>query len=244
MNFARRLPIAWLIGGSGKLGLSIAERLETEYNVVGFSRREAKPDSERFLNVSIDLSDISMVRVVTNDLLDKGVPKILVFCQRYRFSTDPGSEDVVVGMNTEIFSTQAIIESLISRRTKGRFSVVVISSVNGFLINKCIPFWYHLLKVSQLHLVKYYSVNNGGLDINVNGIAVGSFLKSSIDDYPEPPKLWLKRLGQVSPKRGNLTVQEIASLVEVLVSDSVAAVNGQIVVMDGGLSNVLQETLI
>jgi len=234
-----------LVGGSGKLGLSIADRLEPEYNVVNLSRRLAKANSERFLNMSIDLADISQVQSKISGLLngDSPSPRAIVFCQRYRPHPDD-DVNVLQGINTEIIATPCIINEFVNKRSEGKCSIVVISSVNGMFVNKQLPFWYHWLKSSQIHLVKYYSVKNGDLKMNVNCIAAGSFLKDEIAAYPVQQKDWLKNLSQSCPMKKITSVQDIAAAVELLISDYATMINGQIITIDGGMSNILQEALI
>lgn len=244
LKFDRQLPSAWLIGGSSKLGLSIADRLENKYNIVNLSRRSAKADSDRYFNVAVDLADIPQVRSTIKALLHVDNPRALVFCQRYRPSPGCDDVDVLSGINTEIISTQNIIEELIGNRADGKCSIVVISSVNGVFVNKQLPFWYHWLKSSQIHLVRFYSIQNSELKINVNCVIAGSFLKDNIASYPEHHKIWLENLSRVCPIKRNTSVQDIAAVVEFLISDQAAMVNGQIITVDGGITNILQETLI
>jgi NAD(P)-dependent dehydrogenase (short-subunit alcohol dehydrogenase family) len=242
-TFDRQRPVVWLLGGSSKLGQAIAGRLASAYKVVSWSRRAVQPDSEYYNHVPINLENIAQVHSTLEELLCRDAPSAIVFCQRYRPA--PGCEemDMLAGVNTEIISSQTVLEA-VTKMGGARCSVVVISSVNGALINKQLPFWYHWLKSSQMLLVKYYSVKNGNAKINVNALALGSFLKDEISVYPEPLKKHLEALSRTCPMQENLKVGEIASVVEFLVSDHAAMINGQVITLDGGTTNILQETLI
>ena len=93
-------------------------------------------------------------------------------------------------------------------------------------------------------LVKYYSVKNGDLDLNINCIVAGSFLKDDLSVYPDDIKKHLNVLSKSSPMKKNTTVHDIAAAVEFLISDQATMINGQIISIDGGMTNILQETLI
>jgi 3-oxoacyl-[acyl-carrier protein] reductase len=244
LKFERKVPSVWLVGGSGKLGISIAERLLSHFNVVNLSRRATKPNSERFFNLSVDLSDVSFVQALIKELLNEDSPRAVVFCQRYRPSVGSENVDVMLGMNTEIVSSQLIIQELINTGRKHKCSVVVISSVNGAFVSKQLPFWYHWLKSSQIALVKYYSVKHGDLELNVNCLAAGSFLKDDFSVYPDHLQSQLSELGRSSPMKKNTSVHDIAAAVEFLISDQAIMINGQVISIDGGMTNILQETLI
>lgn len=222
--------VLWLVGGSGKLGQAIAESLQDKYSIVNMSRKKCGFEAAHY---SVDLADLPAVDELLATL--KEVPRAIVFCQRYRPIADFVSAEA---FNTEIFSTQKIIENLM---TKGEpLSIVVVSSVNGLLINTKLPFWYHLLKTSQIQLVKYYSL----FPININCIAAGTFLKDDVKNYPIPHQEFFNALQETNPSRKICTVQDIAQIIEFLISERAQCINGQTITPDGGLINKLQEELV
>ncbi len=223
-------PILWLVGGSGKLGQAIAKALQGEYAIVNISRNKCDFDATHY---SVNLADLSAVEELLSIL--KEVPRAIVFCQRYRPIADFVSAEA---FNTEIFSTQKIIENLMT--IGERLSIVIVSSVNGLLINTKLPLWYHLLKTSQIQLVKYYSL----CPVNINCIAAGTFLKDDVKNYPIPHQEFLNALQETHPFRKICTVQDIAQIVEFLISERAQCINGQTITPDGGLINKLQEELV
>ncbi|MBI3508840.1 MAG: SDR family oxidoreductase [Chlamydiia bacterium] len=230
------LPIVWLVGGSGKLGQTIAGLLEPNYQVISLSRTACKANTHHFIHYPVDLSQ---PLVALPDLLTHHLPRAIVFCQRYR----PASQfDMSIACNTEILSTQQILEESCAKATSP-LSVVIISSVNAFLINPHLSFWYHWLKASQIQLMKYYSVRKSASTFHINCIAPGSFLKDTIENYPPSHRSFFELLQEWSAKNV-CTVQNIAHLVEYLISDKAACINGQTITLDGGLTNRLQEELI
>ena len=238
------LPIVWLVGGSGKLGLAIAEVLQSSYNIVNISRRQGKSDTENYLNYALDLADLSFLSSRLKPLKEHYFPRAIVFCQRYRLPLHTTEFDPSAAMNTEIFSSQCIIEETCGIVSRGPLSFVMISSVNGYLIDSGLPFWYHWLKSSQIQLMKYYSQQKKISPFNINCIAPGTFLKFSLDVYPSQYRLFIDALQRKNLQKSVCTVRDIAYIVEYLISDKASCVNGQIITPDGGLTNKMQEELI
>lgn len=246
MPFKRALPVVWVVGGSGELGRAIARQLEPAYNIVNLSRRSAGSNSGHLQNVRVDLSDAGRVRAAVSALLREAVPRGVVFCQRYRPASKAREAAILAAVGTEVLSSQAIIEQIsASKKSRGSaVSVVIVSSVNGNLISEGLPFWYHWLKASQLQLTRYYSAASGRSGLNVNCIAAGTFLKGPLASYPKSRQAFLKRLARRTAAGRVAGVRDVARLVQWLISDDAAVLNGQILTLDGGLSNILQETLI
>jgi NAD(P)-dependent dehydrogenase (short-subunit alcohol dehydrogenase family) len=250
LPFKRALPVVWVVGGSGDLGRAVALQLEPAYNVVNLSRRSAGSNSGRLHNVRVDLSVAVRVRAAVSALLREDVPRGVVFCQRYRPSPKARDAGILAAVTTEVLASQAIIEQILaSRKTAARrrapVSVVVVSSANANLMSEDLPFWYHLLKASQLQLTRYYSaLSRGHGRLHINCIAAGTFLKQPLSSYPTSRQAFLKRLARRTAAQRVAGVQDIARLVQWLISDDAAVLNGQILTVDGGLSNILQETLI
>ena len=236
--------IVWLVGGSGKLGLTIAEILQPSYNVLNLSRGKGKEDAENYRNYSIDLSDSGSLAQHLDQLKKIYLPRAIVFCQRYRPAEQESGFDAVAAMNTEILSSQRIIETISAVPGRGPLSIVILSSVNGFLIDHAMPFWYHWVKASQIQLVKYYSVYPHNFPFNINCIAPGTFLKDSIENYPEKYRAFFKVLREKNSHAPVCTKQDIAHIVQYLISDRAACLNGQIITPDGGFTNKLQEAMV
>ena len=238
------IPKVWIVGGSSKLGQNIGERLALKYDVTYLSRQKGSSTSINNNRISIDLSDISKAELIIKDSLAEGGPDAVVLCQRYRLPDGVENWEVLQAFNTEIASSQLIIEEIINHANPVPCSIVVVSSINARYVNGSLPLWYHLLKSSQQMLVKYYSIKNGVAHININGIACGSFLKDDVDFYPELLKSHFSNLSRISPMKRNTSIEDISTTVEFLISSAAKMINGQIITIDGGMSNILQETLI
>lgn len=238
------LPIVWLVGGSGKLGLAISEILQFSHNIVCLSRSQKKKNNDNYLHYPLDLANRSSLEKSLAHLNEHYFPRAIVFCQRYRPPKNNSEFDMSEAFDIEIFAPQKIIEQTSQRTSRGPLSVVIISSVNGYLINNRLPFWYHLLKVSQIHLMKYYSMSKQTAQFNINCIAAGTFLKGNPEIYPAEHRSFLDALQMANASRKICTTQDLASIVEFLISDKADCMNGQTITSDGGLTNKLQEELI
>jgi NAD(P)-dependent dehydrogenase (short-subunit alcohol dehydrogenase family) len=243
-TFKQSLPIVWLVGGSGKLGLAISEVLQPSYNIVNISRRQGKCDAENYFNFALDLANESLVSARVQTLKEFYFPRAIVFCQRYRLDPNTSEIDRAAAMNTEIFSPQRMIEETCGVSSRGILSVVMISSINGYLIDSGLPFWYHWLKSSQIQLMKYYSQQKQFFRFNINCVTPGTFLKFSLDVYPAQHRLFLDALQETNSQKSVCTARDIAYIVEYLISDKATCINGQIITPGGGLTNKMQEELI
>jgi enoyl-[acyl-carrier-protein] reductase (NADH) len=74
-------------------------------------------------------------------------------------------------------------------------------------------------------------------NVNINCMALGTFLKDEIASYP------LEKLRQLSPLKRITTIDDISWLVCFLISDWALMINGQ-AAADGEIDNTLQETLV
>lgn len=236
-------PFLWIMGGSSKLGQSIAIKLFDTYQVISFSRSGEKKNKGLKKNIEMDLSQLSMINEVIDPALDEMAPTGIVFVQRYRVPKD-NNYDVVEAFKTEIFSTQSVIEKIISNKASTQTSIVIISSMYATLIDPFTPVEYHLLKAAQLQLVKYFSVAVNDAVIRINGIAPGTFIKTDINNYPKEYVDRLQRIRKVTPTNSNTSSLDIVNLIEFLISETSGQINGQIFNLDGGLGNRFQETLI
>ena len=111
------------------------------------------------------------------------------------------------------------------------------------LIDKNLSFDYHLIKKAQEQIVKYYSVANNKI-IRINGISLGSFIKTSLSNYDNKSVVKLKKLKIECPLNDNVRLEDISNLVDFLISNKSKMINGQIFTVDGGLGNIFQETLL
>ena len=93
-------------------------------------------------------------------------------------------------------------------------------------------------------MVKYLSVAKESQKYNVNAIELGSFLKYPLSEYSEREQHWFRTLKEHNPMNQLINLDQLADFAAFLISDAASVINGQIMSLDGGISNIFQETLI
>lgn len=157
------------------------------------------------------------------------VSDAFLFCQRYRGTGDDWVGEWMASMNT----TKEWIEY---QAKSGRpASIIVIASVAAVSVEEEQPVSYHACKAALVEMVKYYAVALGPKQIRVNAIIPGLTIKPEArafyEAHPELESLYrditpLGRLGRV---------EDIAHLVDFLISDKSSYLTGQTITLDGGI---------
>ncbi len=99
-------------------------------------------------------------------------------------------------------------------------------------------FQYHASKAAISQLVRYGSVNFAKHNMRVNGVNPGTFVYKdrATSFYAEHPEVF-ELVRRVVPLGQMSRIQDIASLATFLLSTNSSNVSGQILTIDGGLSN-------
>ena len=239
-----------IIGGSSGLGLEISNKLSKSKNYLPiiFARSDQKLNSLEgpFLYEKCDLLKFS-----SDDFLKvfkKHLPlSSICFCQRYR-SDLPVDENQ---FNTEeyIVMVQSIANALIAINSiKGDIlssdneflRIVIIGSTYAERIGYDQNWSYHSCKASQLSLVKYFSLNSNS-KYNINMLSPATYIKNGAENYWEKQpkaKIWsnypIKRLA---------TVKEIANSAFNLMTESSRYINGNNILVDGGINNLYNDQI-
>lgn len=109
-------------------------------------------------------------------------------------------------------------------------SVVNVSSTDG-MIGSFASMSYSASKAALINLTKSLSINLGKRGIRVNAIAPG-WINTGMSTEAS------YEATQITPMGRNGLPNEVADLVSYLISDRASFVNGAIIVIDGGYSNV------
>lgn len=118
----------------------------------------------------------------------------------------------------------------------GRGSLTFVGSLSGIA---AIPnqTFYGIAKSALHHLVRYAAQEFGPQGVRVNGVAPG-FIATPRLKTLLPQDMW-DRLAATNPQRRVATPDDIARSILFLVSDLASYVNGNILTLDGGLSQTL-----
>lgn len=227
---------AWVLGGQSALGLAVCAAVEAKCMLpIAISRSSAAPGQ-------LDLTNLDAVCAWTlARIASHGVPAAIVACQRYR---PDGPPNHAAASNLEVFAVQAMLEAMCAQDGPARCQVVLVSSANAQWINPAIPFWYHWLKASQLQLMRYYAACRKGALDRVNAVTPGSFFKGEPAGYPAKLQAHFDNLGTRIPSGRVPDVGDLAASIAFLLSPAAAAIHGQAIGLDGGVTHLFQETLI
>jgi len=152
----------------------------------------------------------------------------MLLCQRYR-----GPDEWAGEMEVSILRSRQLIEWAGKHMDGG--SVVVMASVAGVSVEEEQPVSYHACKAALIEMVKYYAVTLGPKQIRVNAIIPGLTIKQEArafyDANPELEALYK----DITPLGRMGTVEDIANLVDFLISEKSSYVTGQTITLDGGI---------
>ena len=237
---------AIVVGGTRGLGRGIVELWAEEANPLSVMGRRLPETTAPFVREGIryyaaDVTQPESLFPVLNQIVEAtGLVSRLVFSQRYRGTGDTLGGELEVGVK----GTQRIIEHLLAT---GSFApsaaIVVVSSVCGQLIAAEQPLGYHVNKAALDQLVRFYAVQLASRGIRVNGVAPHLVEKEEGRAfYLQNPEL-KRHYEAVIPLGQMATPRDVANAIDFLCSEKASHITGQTLVVDGGLTVLLQHSL-
>ena len=164
----------------------------------------------------------------------------VAFAHRYR-------SEVVAPLkqySVEVYTPYEILKALAAGERSRQCAVVLMTSPAAHSVVGDQDFQYHASKASLSQLVRYGSVHFAANQLRINGLSPGSFIfkQRAADFYAKNPEI-VERAIKLIPLSRMGTVGEIASVAHFLLSKQSSYLNGQILEVDGGLSNLDQASL-
>ena len=234
-----------IIGGSRGLGRVLAHKSLARFHQVSIIARTVGESLAQFSVDSpiqlypADLLNTSEVSVAMKRMVEERGPLDgLAFTQRYR-GDNSGEEWRIV-----VQSTREIIETYVDS-TKGQreCSIVVMNSIAASEIADEQDFDYHITRSALKQLVRYYAVNLGSKRIRVNGITSGPYVKPESETTYRGDETLVDLHRLLSPLGRLPTAEDICQVFLFLLSDDAMFVNGQHLLVDGGISLQGHESL-
>jgi NAD(P)-dependent dehydrogenase (short-subunit alcohol dehydrogenase family) len=238
-----------LIGGTKGLGRVLAELFSADGHRVSVVARNAPADPLASLPgvefQPADLRSRESIEAAMRALVQKrGAVSNLIFIQRSRMPAGTPRENWENELQISLLASRAAIEALQDQFTQNNGgSIVFVSSMGGVLYADGQPLEYGIAKAGFNQMVRHYSVTLGSRQIRVNGVACYTFLKDESKSHFLQNKKLQTAIRQVVPMRRMATATDMAKAIRLLCSQDAGFVSGQIVVVDGGLSAVGQETV-
>jgi len=226
-----------VVGGTRGIGRAAVRRFAAAGGAVSvIARREA--DEVRLPNVrqwSADLADSHSLPAVVDEIADAAGPlRNVILVQRFRGDGDAWQGELAVSLT----ATKAIVESGAERFADDGGAIVIVTSNASRLVVDDQPAGYHAAKAALRQLARYYAVALGPRGIRVNCVTPGAVLKEDSRGAASAAAL-----SDITPLRRIATAEDVAATIALLCSDDAALVTGQDLVVDGGLSLLLQESL-
>jgi NAD(P)-dependent dehydrogenase (short-subunit alcohol dehydrogenase family) len=188
-----------------------------------------------------DLTDATRREEVLEEILrTDGPPANLVFLQRFRGEGDAWQGELELSLT----ATRVIIERLFAsgRRETGG-SIVIIGSNSSRLIAAEQPVGYHAAKAALSQMARYYAVTLGPRGIRVNCVTPGLVLKDESREFYLRNKPLQRLFREITPLGRMGTAEEVAGVIGFLCSPAASFVTGQDIAVDGGISQLWQESV-
>ena len=164
----------------------------------------------------------------------------IAFVHRYRSQTS----NPIKQYEVEVYTPFKIIESMAGQSRDKQCAVVVTTSPAGRTVVGDQDFQYHASKAALSQLVRFGSVRFSANNLRINGVSPGSFIfkERAAEYYSKNPEV-VANANKLIPLSRMGTVTEIANVALFLLSEKSSYLNGQILEVDGGLSNLDQASL-
>jgi len=232
--------VAVVFGGHSPISLEISKNLSVSKKVFHFSRNLDKDlqgafeDNGRIETLALPILPDGSVDIYELEQQIKFLlPTNLVFAARFR-----GHEnDFVSKYKLEVLLPIRIL-GVCSTSSGGSTlkSAVLFCSPAGQRVVSDQDASYHAHKAAIEQVIRFYAVNGNG--IRVNGISPGGYVwkDRNRDYYLSKPKL-TEKIRAFIPTGDFVTTNDIAFLVDFLLSAKARQINGQIIAIDGGYSS-------
>jgi NAD(P)-dependent dehydrogenase (short-subunit alcohol dehydrogenase family) len=228
-----------LVGGTRGLGRHLSELLRTRDVITTVLARQSYLGSAPSQIVQCDIT-------VPEQLLDamekvKGLGGRLdgvVFCQRYRSGNDNWSGEIA----TTLTASRMLID-FVSEDLNDNASLVFVSSVNSNFVSPAVPVSYHVAKAGLVQIARYYACTLGHRGIRANVVSPGTFVKPETKAFYESdnPKAEILRKKTALKRLG--TSLDVCNAILFLLGVDSGFITGQEIVVDGGASLFLNESM-
>ncbi len=232
-----------IFGGRSPIALELCKQLRDTSREVHLVTRKIDPEIQKIasqLKISMLHQCDLLNSMATIDFVSKVDQQVnglrgIVFLHRYRSKIhDPSAQYAV-----EVYTPYQILESLAKVSRLNELSVVLTSSPAATSVVSDQNFQYHASKAATEQLVRFASVRFAINKLRTNGINPGAliFKERASEFYKDNPHILETAVNSI-PLGRIAQVSDIASVVMFLLSESSSFINGQIIKVDAGLSNI------
>jgi len=156
-----------------------------------------------------------------------------VLCQRFRGTGDPWDGELRVGLT----ASKQLIEGFSKHFVEnGDRAIGVVSSVYAQYVGGSQPVGYHVVKAGLNEMVRYYAATLGPLGIRTNAIMPLTYLKEISRQFYVGNAGLMDLYRKLVPLKRMGTAEDSANALSFLCSEQAAFINGQSIMIDGGVS--------
>jgi NAD(P)-dependent dehydrogenase (short-subunit alcohol dehydrogenase family) len=228
-------------GGHSPIAIAISKSLSKRSSVFHLTRtcdetlRGAFANYANIISEEWDLEQTDECLEKLKRLLTLENIEGIIFAHRYRSeSINPITQFVI-----EVETPFQLLRHYCANYTGQNGSAVILTSPAGESVLPDQSFNYHASKAALNQLVKYAAIHFKDKGVRTNGISPGAFIeKERSRKFYEANKERLEEIKGFIPLRRLGTADEIANLVSYLCSDNSSYINGAIIKIDGGYSNM------
>jgi NAD(P)-dependent dehydrogenase (short-subunit alcohol dehydrogenase family) len=233
-----------VVGGTKGLGRVVVQHfLDRGCRVTAVSRNPpvAGTVSKGLCHIAADLETLADAGDIVQRALGIGGPlRYLAFCQRYRGNGDPWQGEIQVGLTATRLLIEGFAENFCA---DGDRAIGVVSSVYAEAVGGSQPVGYHVVKAGLNQMVRYFAWTLGKKGLRLNAVMPLTYVKPESRAFYEG-NTKLQRLYKDFVPLGRLgDAEDSANLVDFLCSDKAAFINGQCILVDGGVSVMWPEEL-
>jgi NAD(P)-dependent dehydrogenase (short-subunit alcohol dehydrogenase family) len=164
----------------------------------------------------------------------------LVFLQRYRGNGDSWAGEYAVAMT----ATKVLIEGLSPLfDLSGDRSICVVTSNASSFVARNQTLAYHTSKAAITQMARFFAVKLGVQGIRVNVVSPCTFVKPESAAYYAGQSELQGMYAKITPLGRMGTALEVAKAVAFLCGPDASFITGQEMIVDGGLSLMLQDAL-
>jgi len=235
-----------ITGGSSGIGKATVEVfLKNKNKVIVIDKNSLKKKNKNLYFYKSDLAKIKLIKPLMKKIFTKFKKiDILILnagiCPFKEFlKIDEKIFDKVVNTNQKgaFFLAQQVSKIMIKKKTKGK--IVFLSSISS-IFGGSLQAHYCATKGAINQIMKSMAISLGKYNINVNAVLPGTVItninKKQLNKNYKLKKYFIKR----TPLNRLVLPEEIANSVLFLSSEMSSGVNGECLVVDGGMSINLQ----
>lgn len=231
-----------ITGGSNGIGKATVELfLKNKNQVIVIDKKPLKKKHKNLYFYKSDLEKTNLIKPVIKKIFTK-IKKIDILilnaaiCPFKEFlKIDEKIFDKVVNTNQKgvFFLAQEISKIMIKKKTKGK--IVFLSSISS-IFGGSLQAHYCATKGAINQIMKSMAISLGKYNINVNAVLPGTVItnlnKKQLNKDHKLKKYFIKR----TPLNRLVSPKEIANSVFFLCSEMSSGINGECLIVDGGMS--------